>query len=146
MITNIDLFNHFKYNSESGELVRTTRKNSNGSIDKNGYLIIKFKGKHYKSHRLCWILHYGHIDDNLVIDHIDGNVLNNKISNLRLVTVAENNRNTKAKGIYIDMCTKQLNKKYRVRFRNKNFSFNRIDEAVQKRKEIDSEYNIIRRS
>lgn len=38
---------------------------------------------------------HGDIPDTMVIDHLDGNPLNNNISNLRLVTVAINQRNQK---------------------------------------------------
>lgn len=44
-------------------------------------------------HRLIWILQNGNIPDNLFIDHIDGNGLNNKIENLRVVTPQENAKN-----------------------------------------------------
>lgn len=136
---------HFSYNHLTGELIRLTRKKSNGSIDYHGYLIIKFKGKQYKAHRLCWLLYYGSIDDTLVIDHLNGDKLDNRISNLRLVLMAENNRNTKAKGIYFDTTTKQLKKQFRVRYQDKNFSFNTLEEASEKRKQIDKDNNIIRR-
>lgn len=68
-------------------------------------------------HRVVWLLTYGSIDSNLVIDHIDGNPLNNLLSNLQLVSHKQNTRNRKPKnegipGVYIkqglqwvaDMC------------------------------------------
>lgn len=42
--------------------------------------------KDYMIHRIVWILNHKTIDSSLVIDHIDGNTLNNKIDNLRLVS------------------------------------------------------------
>ena len=46
-------------------------------------------------HRIIWTLFYGEVPDGFVIDHIDGDSLNNIISNLRLITQAENRRNTR---------------------------------------------------
>ena len=45
-------------------------------------------------HRVVWALFNGKPDVTKSIDHIDGNALNNKITNLRLVTPLENNRNS----------------------------------------------------
>ena len=51
--------------------------------------------KSHLLHRVVWLLCNGSIDPSLVIDHIDGNNQNNKISNLRQVTSLENARNRK---------------------------------------------------
>ena len=50
-------------------------------------------GKSYLNHRLIFTIHHGMIDSDLIIDHIDGNPFNNKITNLRAVTHAINSRN-----------------------------------------------------
>lgn len=50
------------------------------------------KHKRDKVHRVIWRLYNGPIPPGLEIDHIDGDPGNNNISNLRLVTHAENIR------------------------------------------------------
>lgn len=57
---------------------------------------IRFKNRTAYIHRIIWQIVNGHIPDDLVVDHIDGNPLNNIISNLRIITKAENNRNSRA--------------------------------------------------
>jgi hypothetical protein len=49
-------------------------------------------GKQYKAHRICWLLHYKKEPVNM-IDHINGDALDNRIENLRDITNAENKRN-----------------------------------------------------
>lgn len=49
--------------------------------------------KNWFAARVVWILHNGYLHNDYVIDHIDGNTLNNSISNLRAVKQAINNRN-----------------------------------------------------
>ena len=65
-------------------------------IQKNGKAVgwyVGFKNKVYLIHRIIWVMTYGSIDPNLVIDHLDGNPLNNQIVNLSLKTQANNARN-----------------------------------------------------
>lgn len=47
------------------------------------------------AHRVVWFLCHGEDPGEFVIDHIDGNPSNNKISNLRKVTLQQNSRNRK---------------------------------------------------
>ena len=44
----------------------------------------------YYVHRIVYTLHHGDFDPNLIINHIDGNGLNNSIENLELVTLRLN--------------------------------------------------------
>ena len=60
----------------------------------NGYREIEINYKKYKLHRLAWLYVNGEMPKNL-IDHIDGNRSNNKISNLREATYQENSENYK---------------------------------------------------
>lgn len=66
-----------------------TRTRSSG----NKFWAVKFKNKAVQVHRIIWQLVYGEIPDSLVVDHIDGDSLNNKIDNLRTVTKELNTRN-----------------------------------------------------
>ena len=127
--------NHFVY--FNGKLYRNDRRNSNGSLDKDGYLIIKVKGKQFKAHRIVWLLCKGDFPK-LVIDHIDRNRLNNKIENLREVTPKENfqnrtihpNKDTGVVGIYKDKKTKGLKAIYCFHTAGKTFRFRTLDEAI----------------
>ena len=57
-----------------------------------GYRRIKIHGREYQVHRLVWLIENGSLPAN-PIDHIDGNKLNNRIENLRSVSIEENQQN-----------------------------------------------------
>lgn len=58
-----------------------------------GYKIGSIFNRHYLAHRIAWVIIYGKWPD--VIDHINGNPGDNRLSNLRSVTVSENCCNSK---------------------------------------------------
>ena len=96
-----DLFAEFlRYDSKSGKIfwIKDPALNKHftgmeaGCVDFYGYRRLKFQGRMYVAHRVCWYLHYGEwpIND---IDHRDGNRTNNKIENLRDVSRRQNQSN-----------------------------------------------------
>lgn len=64
-----------------------------GSKTNRGYLVVNMRGRRVLAHRLAWELTYGPIPDGKEVDHINHNRLDNRISNLRLVTRQTNLRN-----------------------------------------------------
>ena len=65
---------------------------------KNGYHQIHIKGRIYRTHQLIWVMFHGCIDTSLIMDHINRDILDNRIENLRLVTVKQNAQNQAGKG------------------------------------------------
>jgi hypothetical protein len=56
------------------------------------YRLVQIDGRRYKAHRLVWFYVHGRWP-RAMIDHIDGNGLNNALANLREANHAENGRN-----------------------------------------------------
>lgn len=58
-------------------------------------LVTGGKRRSIRAHRLALYMRGINIPTGMEVDHIDGNKLNNKLENLRIVSRVENNRNTK---------------------------------------------------
>lgn len=73
-----------------------------GCISKYGYKNILLtkngKSKMVKAHRLVAQAYLSDYSEDLQVDHIDGDKVNNNLSNLRMVTNQQNCFNTRAKG------------------------------------------------
>ena len=87
------------YNPETGVFVwriRTSNRSPVGNIagrdNGNGYRRITLDGETVYAHRLAWAHFYGKHPEHEV-DHADGSRSNNRISNLRLATHAQNGQN-----------------------------------------------------
>lgn len=97
----------FDYCADTGNLTwrieshRTTKGVMAGTIAKSGYIRVRFMGRLHNAHRLCWLHYYG-TWPNALIDHINGNCSDNRITNLREATVSQNKCNSRKRfnGVY----------------------------------------------
>lgn len=110
-----------------------------GWIDKTtGYRRVFANGKYEYVHRLIFLMHHGYVPK--MIDHIDGDPLNNNLSNLREATKAQNIYNAKApytnttgcKNVYFEKRSGKWFVKFVINGKQKMFGkFNDFIEAQQ---------------
>ena len=161
-MTQDELKQHLHYNPETGVFTWRDRSgltnvghNVNcrtkgkvaGSINKSGYWRILLHGKTYRAHRLAWLYMYGRLPE--ILDHIDGDKLNNRIANLREVTPIENARNlSKTKRNTSGVLGVHFNSADQVWVANIGVNGGRVhggrfktkEEAVARRKDLELEY------
>ena len=98
MVTQDELKRCLDYNSETGVFIwkiKPNKKMLSGVVagaSINGYRRITYKGKTYGAHRLAWLYVHGVFPANLM-DHINGDGLDNRIANLREANSFENAQN-----------------------------------------------------
>lgn len=87
-VTQSELKELFTYDPETGNLhwIKSPRPQTPagavaGSTHVTGYIKIRINRVAYQGHRLIWLFNYGSLPG--VIDHVDGDPLNNRLSNLR---------------------------------------------------------------
>ena len=72
---------------------KVTAGNKAGYVANTGYLLVGIDKNLFLNHRIIFMMNYGYMPT--MIDHIDGNKLNNKIENLRDITRGQNRMNSK---------------------------------------------------
>jgi hypothetical protein len=66
-----------------------------GTLTSVGYNRVTINKEHYAAHRLIWVIHNGSIPVGFVVDHINGIRNDDRIENLRLATLSQNQQNRK---------------------------------------------------
>ncbi|HDC4389194.1 TPA: HNH endonuclease [Enterobacter cloacae] len=101
MLTQERLKELFQYNSYTGVFTRIKSTSSRaikgdiaGTTNSHGYLRFCVDGVVYLSHRLAWLYVYGEFPEG-IMDHINGDRKDNRIANLRVVSLRQNALNRK---------------------------------------------------
>ncbi len=94
-----ELLRLFSYDSELGILSWRVRRGPRpawicAGYEGSGYLVVEVNGVSYLAHRIIWKMMTG-ADPPGLIDHADGDTLNNCWPNLRSATPAQNSSNVK---------------------------------------------------
>jgi len=103
MITQSELKELFHYCELTGDFTRLKTNNHRLKVGqvagypKKGiggklYISIRINRKDYLAHRLAWLYIHGEFPSE-EIDHLDGCGINNKLSNIRAVSLADNHKN-----------------------------------------------------
>lgn len=166
MLNQSKLRDLFTYNEETGDLIwrqrqecdfadsdtcnRWNRRYANtraGSKTPTGYTQIYINYRPYFAHKIIWMMTYG---EWVTVDHIDHDRSNNRLSNLRAVTHAENCRNFSRKsnntsGVNGVVWDKKNNKwRAQICVGGKAISLGRFpdkEKAIAARREADRKYN-----
>lgn len=112
-----------------------------GCEGSRGYWQVMVDGRSYTLHRLIWIWHHGDIPDGRVIDHIDGDKLNNQIENLRPLSNRDNSRRETSTKRNLPRNVYRHRRGFKVEFKidgkTRGFgSYPTVEEAVDKAEEV----------
>lgn len=83
----------YTYDKVNGGLLHPNGRKA-GSPNSKGHVQVEKDGKKTMVHRIVFEMHKGAVPKGMVVDHKDGNPSNNKVSNLRAASLAENRVNT----------------------------------------------------
>lgn len=152
---------YLKYDPKTGILTwikkpskRVKVKSQAGCYDKTtGYMRTQLHGIALYNHRVVWFLYHGTWPQGQV-DHKDGDKLNNKISNLRDISVSENNRNKPLHYLNTSGMTGvhyyTKTDRWHVRLKKGSInhfigSFTCLEEAKKARRQAEIQFNLLER-
>ena len=154
-LSRADVMKVLCYSPDTGELrwrVTTAPRSQKGclagNINDKGYLRIGLKGRQYLAHRVAWLYMTGAWPEH-EIDHINHVRADNRFSNLRVVTHAENAKNqslhcvNKTGRIGVTQCKKTGKWKVHLDSGGKRITrsgFASMEEAAEVRARLEAEF------
>lgn len=156
MLSQAELKEYLDYDPNTGHLTWIKKANKGtvlfsraGTLNKTGYRKVKLFGVQYLEHRLIWCWVHGYYPSQH-LDHINHIRDDNRIINLREVTISENARNrrtgdtrTKERGIWY--CRRRRRYIAEIKLYGKKVyqaTFEDPDEAVEMRKQKEIELGL----
>ena len=149
-LTQTEVKRLFHYNPDTGVLTRRISAgpakagSKAGHLDSHGYLQVRAGNKKkYLVHRIIWLHVYGYWPG--LLDHINRDKTDNRIANLREVSMSENLLNTNlrknntsgVKGVHFDIHTRR----WRAQFRGKPVGSSPNKEiAIKMRREAEDKF------
>ena len=113
----------------------------------DGYIVIGFKNKSIRAHRLIWLLNHGYMPE--FLDHINGIRNDNRIENLRVATRTQNQMNLKTRcdnssgfrGVFWNKQRKKWTARIQTGYKVKHLGlFKSIEDADKARKIAEQKY------
>lgn len=157
MLTQELLKETFAYNKDTGDLFWINSRKNNaikagskaGYINKIGYVEIRLFKNTLTAHRIIALMEGFNIPEGYEIDHINHNRADNRLENLRVVSVQDNQRNTKIRSTNtsgfngVHYLKKQKVWRAVIYVDKKPIAlghFKNIDDAIEARKKANVEY------
>ncbi|MCP4060719.1 MAG: HNH endonuclease [Pseudoalteromonas sp.] len=119
-----------------------------GGLNSSGYVVLRFDGKLQYAHRVIYSMMVGDVSGGC-IDHVNGNRADNRLANLRLVSRAENNKNSTIQknnvsgvtGVHFDKGTSKFRVQISVKNKTKHIGvYGELSEAVKARKNAEIKF------
>lgn len=114
-----------------------------------GYLYTKVNKKAVLNHRIIWEMQRGEIPKGMQVDHINHNIYDNSIKNLRLVKQIDNGRNRSLNnnnssgicGVFFHKASKKWAARIKVNYKQINLgTFETKEDAIKARVDANSKY------
>lgn len=140
---------HFNNESRHKVFIKRFAGKLAGWVSSDGYSNVRINGKAYRYHRIVWLVHFGKWPDNY-IDHINGDISDNRISNLRDVDKYENAHNMRRPSnnstgmIGVSLAQKGGGYRAQIMAKGQRIYLGRhasLEEAAEARKAAESRYD-----
>ena len=89
----IEFEKSFFFKKDTGEFIRKSTGKIAGGMNGSGYISLQFGWKRYRVHHIVWFLEKNEWPE--LLDHINGNRSDNRLSNLRIANRSQNTANSK---------------------------------------------------